>query len=171
MQAPLFHEKTIIYISCFPNNLPALPKGAPARSSDKPGLATPAIGVGKCQRLRIRSPQFRKRSCSANNLSRYAWTAKYSFASTFPWRGLVVHVTLCKPENPPRASRNQYTARAGSICRAPRQDGRNGNNRPILFSDQLYDQFPLARTVVEIHVNDLLPCAECQLSIDKWDGE
>lgn len=41
----------------------------------------------------------------------------------------------------------------------------------MLFSDQLQDQFSLARTVIEIHIDNLLPRRECQLSIHKWNGE
>lgn len=67
--------------------------------------------------------------------------------------------------------RNGHKVRAGSIYTTPPRVYRDGNNRPILFSDQLNDQSSLARAVIEIDVNDLLPGAQGELPVNKWDRE
>lgn len=149
-----------ICTSCSPNNSPATPRAAPARSSDKQLLAGPAIVVGKARRQRIRAPQLRRKSCSASNRSRRVWIAKHSFASTLPSPGPVPHANLCRRESPLHVKHNPHKARAGSICRARRQACLDDNSKPMLFSDQLHYQFPLARAVIEIDVDNLLPCAE-----------
>ena len=56
--------------------------------------------------------------------------------------------------------RSRCKARAGNICRAQQQADQDGNSRPKLFSNQLQDEFSLARAVIEIEVDDLLPCPE-----------
>jgi hypothetical protein len=43
--------------------------------------------------------------------------------------------------------------------------------RPILLTHNLRDDFAMTRSDVKVNVDDLLPCAERELSAEEWNDE
>jgi hypothetical protein len=144
-----------------PNNSPPLPRAKPTQSSGRQLPVVPASVTETNQKPRITHPQFRRRWCSACNLSPHVWIARWFSARAFPSCGLALRVALYTPKNHLHEPRSRHTVRAGSICRVPLRVYPGGSSRPILFSDHLHCQLSLARAVVEIHIDDLLPGAQC----------
>ena len=67
--------------------------------------------------------------------------------------------------------RNLNIARADNICKVQRQADPDGSSKPRLIPYDLYDEVSLARTVIKIQVDNLLPRAQCQLPIHEGDRE